>query len=107
VIADYVAMLALSQPGSSGHCQFLPSITDLFACPGRAAPGGLTPADAAYLTALYAEPPRFSVLWKDQIRAGQTGLASETALTERMADILAKAARTADAGVQPAGQPRG
>jgi beta-lactamase regulating signal transducer with metallopeptidase domain len=55
VLADYAAMLALSQPKSLGSCQALPSITDLFAsCPGRAAPTGLTSADMAYLHALYA-----------------------------------------------------
>jgi beta-lactamase regulating signal transducer with metallopeptidase domain len=55
VVSDYVALLALSQPGDLGRCNVLPSVTDLFAnCPGRAAPDGLTPADAAFLTALYA-----------------------------------------------------
>jgi hypothetical protein len=54
VISDYVAMVALSQPRALDHCNVLPSITDLFAaCQGRAAPDGITPADAAYLTALY------------------------------------------------------
>jgi beta-lactamase regulating signal transducer with metallopeptidase domain len=53
-LADYAAMLALSQPRALGQCNVLPSITDLFAtCPGRPAPDGLTPADTAYLTALY------------------------------------------------------
>jgi beta-lactamase regulating signal transducer with metallopeptidase domain len=53
-VEDYVAMLALSQSRSLGECQALPSIVDLFAaCPGRAAPEGLTPADKAYLRALY------------------------------------------------------
>ena len=53
-LADGAAMLALAQPRSQGGCQALPSITDLFAvCPGRAAPAGLTPADTAYLAALY------------------------------------------------------
>jgi hypothetical protein len=55
LISDYVAMVALSQPRSADHCNVLPSVTELFAeaCPGRAAPTELTPADAAYLTALY------------------------------------------------------
>jgi hypothetical protein len=53
-LADYAAMLALSQPRSLDRCAVLPSIIDLFAdpCPGRAGPRGLTPADMAYLTAL-------------------------------------------------------
>lgn len=58
VLSDYVAMLALSQPRSLGACQPLPSVTDLFVggCPGGA-PDELTPADAAYLTALYQANP--------------------------------------------------
>jgi beta-lactamase regulating signal transducer with metallopeptidase domain len=111
VIADYVAMLALSQPGAPDHCQALPSITDLFAgpCPGRAPPAALTPADAAYLTALYSDPPKLSLLWRDQSRIGLIGSSDGYGLTERMADILAKAARTADASGagQNAAQPRG
>jgi beta-lactamase regulating signal transducer with metallopeptidase domain len=59
LISDYVAMLALSQPRSADHCNVLPSVTDLFAgaCPGRGEPHGLTPADGAYLTALYTADP--------------------------------------------------
>ncbi len=77
-IADYVAMLALSQPSSPGRCQTLPSITDLFAgaCPGRAAPTGLTSADALYLAALYSAGPRF-------------GSAKRADVVERMAAQLA------------------
>jgi hypothetical protein len=58
LLTDYVAMVVLSQPRSLDHCNALPSITDLYAgsCPGRGAPDGLTPADAAYLTALYTTP---------------------------------------------------
>ena len=55
LVSDYVTMLALSQPRSLDSCNVLPSVTELFAaCPGRNAPDGLTPADAAYLTSLYA-----------------------------------------------------
>ena len=57
LVADYMVMLALSQPRSLDACNPLPSVIELFAksaCPGRDAPDGLTPADAAYLTALYA-----------------------------------------------------
>jgi beta-lactamase regulating signal transducer with metallopeptidase domain len=59
-VSDYVAMLALSQPRSLDGCNVLPSVTDLFApaCPGHVAPDGLTPADAAYLTSLYATDPQ-------------------------------------------------
>jgi hypothetical protein len=55
LVSDYAALLALSQPRALDRCNVLPSITDLFAgaCPGRAAPRGLTAADVAYLEALY------------------------------------------------------
>ena len=59
LVSDYVVMLALSQPRSLDGCNTLPSVIDLFAaCPDRDAPDGLTPADAAYLTALYAADPQ-------------------------------------------------
>jgi beta-lactamase regulating signal transducer with metallopeptidase domain len=81
LVSDYVAMLALSQPKSLDGCNALPSVTDLFAaaCPGRDAPDGLTPADAAYLTALYAADPQ----------ANKAGQQSEIAW--RMAKILVSA----------------
>jgi hypothetical protein len=54
-IADYVAMLVLSEPRFPDRCQTLPSVIDMFsACPGRPAPDGLTAADFAYLTAVYS-----------------------------------------------------
>jgi hypothetical protein len=57
VLADYVAMMSLSEPRALGRCNVLPSVTDLFAgsCNGRAAPAGLAEADTAYLAALYAK----------------------------------------------------
>jgi hypothetical protein len=60
LIADYMVMLALSQPRSLDSCNALPSVIDVLVkpgCPGRDPPDGLTPADAAYLTALYASDP--------------------------------------------------
>ncbi len=57
LVADYLVMLALSEPRSLDGCGAMPSVIDLFAksaCPGRDAPDGLTPSDAAYLTSLYA-----------------------------------------------------
>ena len=90
LISDYVAMLALSQPGNLGQCNVLPSITDLFAnCPGRSAPDGLTPADAAFLTALYA---------KD---GAQVRPALEDGIAKRMADILSSAKENARAEAAP------
>jgi hypothetical protein len=56
--ADYLALVALSQPQPRAldGCLALPSVLDLYAkdCPGREAPTGLTPADMAYLAGLYA-----------------------------------------------------
>ena len=72
-------MLALSQPRNLGQCNALPSVTDLFAnCPGRSPPDGLTPADAAFLTALYGGD------------AAGSNSVTETAIAKRMAAILAK-----------------
>jgi len=80
-VSDYVAMLALSQPRSLDGCNVLPSVTDLFApaCPGHVAPDGLTPADTAYLTSLYATDPE----------ARKAGAQSDIAW--RMARILVSA----------------
>ena len=56
--SDYLALVALSQPKprSLDGCLVLPSVLDLYAkgCPGRETPTGLTQADKAYLTGLYA-----------------------------------------------------
>ncbi|HEY5412294.1 MAG TPA: hypothetical protein VIJ94_16360, partial [Caulobacteraceae bacterium] len=91
LVADYMVMLALSQPRSLEGCNALASVIDVFAksaCPGRDPPDGLTPADAAYLTALYAA----------DLQAKQKGEQSEIA--DRMAGILIKAnaGRTLAAG---------
>jgi hypothetical protein len=54
-VADYIAMLVLSQPRSLDGCDALPSILDLTSsgCDGRPAPDALTIDDIAYLKALY------------------------------------------------------
>ena len=87
-IADYLAMLALSQPRSQDGCMTFASVIDLYPsapCPGRASPEGLTPADAAYLTGLYAGDPEAKKAAHD--------------LAERMAKIVVNAG--------PASAPRG
>jgi hypothetical protein len=59
-VADDMVMLSLSQPKSLDGCNALPSVIDQFArspCPGRDPPRGLTPADSAYLAALYSADP--------------------------------------------------
>jgi hypothetical protein len=54
-LADYLAMMTLSQPRSLDGCAAFPSVIDYLApnCSNRAAPEGLTSADRAYLQALY------------------------------------------------------
>jgi len=55
-VADYVALLALSQPQSLDGCNDFPSILDIMstACASRDKPDALTSEDMAYLKALYA-----------------------------------------------------
>jgi hypothetical protein len=80
LVADYMVMLALSQTRSLDGCNALPSVIDVLAksaCPGRDPPDGLTPADAAYLTALYASDPE-----------GKR-TAAQDAIAGRMAKMLA------------------
>jgi hypothetical protein len=81
LVTDYLAMVALAEPRSLDGCNELPSVIDLFgkACPGREAPDGLTPSDAAYLTALYSADPE-GRRW-----------AEESDISGRMARILIKA----------------
>lgn len=54
-IADYIAMLVLTRTSIDG-CSELASIIDLLSadCAGRAPPDSITPADIAYLKALYS-----------------------------------------------------
>ncbi len=82
MVADYLVMLALSEPRSLDGCNAMASVLDAFAksgCPGRDPPDGLTPPDAAYLTALYATD------LDAKKKVEQSDIAS------RMADILIKA----------------
>lgn len=86
LLADYISMLALSQPRSLDGCNSFSSVIDLFApsaCTGRDTPDGLTPADAAYLTSLYEADPDAKLAFQQGDIAG------------RMAKILVNAA-TAD-----------
>jgi hypothetical protein len=86
VAADYLVMLALSQPKALDGCGSLASILDLTAkaaCPGRELPDGLTVADAAWLTALYASDPEAK------------GDGEQSEIASRMADILIKASTAA------------
>jgi hypothetical protein len=55
-LADYVAMMALSQPASLDSCQALPSISNLLAPGCASVPARITDGDLAYLRALYYMP---------------------------------------------------
>ena len=82
LLSDYMVMLALSQPRSLEGCNVLPSVIDVLAksaCSDRDPPDGLTPGDAAYLTALYASDPEGK---KSDAQGDIAG---------RMASILSKA----------------
>lgn len=54
-LADYIAILSLSQGQSYDACQDVPTITNLMAkdCPAAMQPSGLTDVDLAYLRGLY------------------------------------------------------
>jgi hypothetical protein len=55
-VADYIALVSLTRVSSRAACNELPSILDLLSesCSGRPRPTALTPADSAFLRALYS-----------------------------------------------------
>lgn len=55
-LADYIAMMALSQSASLDTCQQLPSISNLLAPDCGSIPARITDGDLAYLRALYYMP---------------------------------------------------
>jgi hypothetical protein len=67
-LADYIAMLALSQPASLDSCLELPSISNMLA-PGCASVSNrITDGDLAYLRALYKMPDGTSLtVQRDEI----------------------------------------
>jgi hypothetical protein len=67
-LADYITMLALSQPASLDSCLELPSISNLLA-PGCASVSNrITDGDLAYLRALYRMPDGTSlIVQRDEI----------------------------------------
>ena len=60
-LADYIAMLALSQPPSQENCQELPSISNLLAQGCAAAASHITDGDLAYLRGLYKMPEGYGL----------------------------------------------
>jgi hypothetical protein len=100
-IADYVAMLALSEPRSPDKCQTLASVLDLYAgpCSGRTAPTGLTPTDLAYLKAVYTAEDR---IWQPVWNAGPGGLPPKPDdVAGRMGMLLSGAAPLPAPGAKP------
>ena len=100
-IADYVAMLVLSEPRAPDQCQALPSVLDLFAgpCQGRTAPAGLTPTDLAYLKAVYTAEDR---IWQPVWNEGPAGDPPKLDdVAGRMGMLLAGAAALPAPGAKP------
>ena len=100
-IADYVAMLVLSEPRSPDQCQTLPSVLDLFTgpCQGRTAPTGLTPTDLAYLKAVYTAEDR---IWQPVWNEGPAGdPPKRDDVAGRMGMLLAGAAPLPAPGAKP------
>jgi hypothetical protein len=60
-LADYIAMLALSQPASQADCQELPSIANLLAPNCGSVPHRITDGDLAYLRGLYKMPSGLAI----------------------------------------------
>lgn len=60
-LADYIAMLALSQPAALDTCQDLPSIANLLAPNCASVPHRITDGDLAYLRGLYKMPSGLDV----------------------------------------------
>ena len=91
-LADYLAMVTLSQPRTLDGCGALPSVIDFFAqtCPGRVPPDRLTRTDLAYLQALY----------RTDLEARKSSQMNDVA--SRMAEILIK-----EHGPSPALTPAG
>jgi hypothetical protein len=60
-LADYITMLALSQPDSLDSCQELPSISNMLAKGCASASSKITDGDLAYLRGLYNMPSGYSL----------------------------------------------
>ena len=68
-LADYITMLALSQPASLDSCQELPSISNLLAKGCTSASSKITDGDLAYLYGLYRVSSGYSLAaQQDEIR---------------------------------------
>jgi hypothetical protein len=84
LLSDYLVMLTLARPRKLDVCNSLPSVLDVLSpaqCP-HDKPDGLTPGDAAYLTALY----KADLSYRKNFAEGD--------ISDRMSAILIKAAAT-------------
>ncbi|HMH65270.1 MAG TPA: hypothetical protein VK515_06775 [Rhizomicrobium sp.] len=73
-LADYITMLALSQPASLDSCQELPSVSNMLAPDCASTTRRITDGDLAYLHALYKLPDgNFLAVQRDYIRDEMEG----------------------------------
>ena len=78
-LADYIAMLALSQTDSFDACQDILSITSLMSpeCPGSGMTQALSATDLAYLKGVYEMDPGGSLLTQQSTIAAEIAKALE------------------------------
>jgi hypothetical protein len=81
-LADYIAMLALTQLNSLDTCQQLPSVVNILApdCDGKV--GGITAVDLAYLNGLYRMASDKSLLFQQNDIADRMKVALDHGATE-------------------------
>jgi len=78
-LADYISMLALTQPSALDACQELPSVVNLLARNCRDVADGLTQFDLAYLQGLYKmAADRSMVLQRNEIADAMTDILVKT-----------------------------
>jgi len=77
-LADYISMLALTQPSAPDACQELPSVVNLLAQNCRDVADGLTQFDLAYLQGLY------------KMAADRSMILQRNEIADAMTDILVK-----------------
>jgi len=77
-LADYISMLALTQPSALDACQELPSVVNLLAQNCRDVADGLTQFDLAYLQGLY------------KMAADRSMILQRNEIADAMTDILVK-----------------
>ena len=72
-LADYIALMALTQPAALDDCEEMPSISNLLAKGCGASAGNITDGDLAYLRALYRLPGgEFMVAQREFIKRQMT-----------------------------------